>query len=119
MGDGEMQQKYVIKTRFSQFSDKRFYFLDGITSLLLPHPYLNEFDKYKKQKDQKYFWQEEDKLLVMENKVQLMNERLSVYRQILNSLVQFFPLSKKINFASKFRNILKYTRDFVLKSLWM
>lgn len=31
--DGEMQQRTVTKTKFSQFTDKRFYFSDGITSL--------------------------------------------------------------------------------------
>ena len=38
--DGEMQQKTIVKTKFSQFKDKRFYFSDGITSLPLSHPYL-------------------------------------------------------------------------------
>ena len=81
--DGEIQQKTVIKTKFSQFNNKRFYFADGIASLLLSHPYLKELNEYKEQKGQrieKYFWQEKDKLLAMENKAQLMNERLSVYR---------------------------------------
>ena len=32
----------------------------------------------------------------MENKVQLINERLSVYRQILNGSIQYFPLDQKI-----------------------
>ena len=31
----------------------------------------------------------------MENKAQLMNERLGAYRQILNSPVQFFALSQR------------------------
>ena len=32
---GEMQKKTVIKTKFSEFNDKRFYFLRGIMSLPL------------------------------------------------------------------------------------
>ena len=55
-----MQQKTVIKTKFSQFKDKRFYFADGITSLPLPHLYLKELSEYKEQKGQsieKTFWQ--------------------------------------------------------------
>ena len=58
--NGEMQQKTVIKTKFSQFKDKRFYFADGITFLPLPHLYLKELSEYKEQKGQsleKTFWQ--------------------------------------------------------------
>ena len=32
---GEMQKKTLIKTKFSEFNDKRFFFLHGITSLPL------------------------------------------------------------------------------------
>ena len=35
---------------------------------------------------EKYFWQEKDKLLEMENKAQLLSERVGVYRQILSSV---------------------------------
>ena len=114
--DGEMQQKIAVKTKFSQFNDKRFYFSDGIISLPLSQPYLKELNEYKEQKGQKiekYFWQEKNKLLAMENKAQLMNERLSVYRQILKSSIQFFPLSQKDNFRNKFLNIFKDTRGFI------
>ena len=114
--DGEMQQKIAVKTKFSQFNDKRFYFSDGIISLPLSQPYLKELNEYKEQKGQKiekYFWQEKNKLLAMENKAQLMNERLSVYRQILKSSIQFFPLSQKDNFSNKFLNIFKDTRGFI------
>ena len=55
----KMQKKSVTKTKFSQFSDKRFYFSDGITSLPLSHPYLKDLNKYKVRKGQrteKYFW---------------------------------------------------------------
>ena len=91
-----MQQKTVIKIKFPQFSNNRFCFSDGITSLSLFHLYLNELNDYKEQKCQrieKHFWQEKDKLLAKENKAQSMNERVSVYRQVLNSPVQLFPLS--------------------------
>ena len=54
----------------------------------------------------------------MENKTQLTNERVSLHRQILNSQVQFFPLSQNNNFNNKFLNILKDTHGFILKSLW-
>ena len=48
-----------------------------------------------------------------------MNERLSVYRQILYCPVQFFPSSQKDNLINKVLNVLKDTCDFILKSLWM
>ena len=82
----------------------------------MSQPYLKELNEYKEQKGQKtekYFWQEKNKLLAMENKAQLMNERLSVYRQILKSPIQFFPLSQKDNFSNKFLNIFKDTHGFI------
>ena len=52
----------------------------------------------------------------MENKGQLTNERLSVYRQILSAPIQY-SLNQKDNFSKQKQNILKDTRDFVLNSL--
>ena len=92
--DSEMQQKAVTKTKCSQFNDKRFYFSDGITSLPLSHPYLQDLNDYKEknaQRIEKYFWQKKDKLLAMENKAQLSNEIISVYRQMLNIRCNIFP----------------------------
>ena len=51
----------IVKTKFSQINDKRFYFLNGILSLLFGHLSLKEIDEYKKNKRQrmeKYFWTE-------------------------------------------------------------
>ena len=122
--DGEMQQKIVTKTKFSQFNDKRFYFSDGITFLPLSHPYLQDLNDYKEkigQQIEKYFWQEKDKLLAVENKSQLLNKRISVYSQTLNCTIRYFPLNQKDNFFMQqtTTNILKDTRDFTLKLLWM
>ena len=121
--DSNMQQRTVVKTKFTKFNDKRFYFVDGKTSLPSSHPYLKKLNEYKEQKGQrieKYFWQEKEKLLAMENKAHLMSERSSVSRPILNSPVNLFPLSQKDNFNIAANNhVLKDTRDFVLKYLWM
>ena len=38
----EMQKKRLLKTTFSQFNNKRFYYLNGVTSLPLFHPILKE-----------------------------------------------------------------------------
>ena len=91
-----MQQKTVIKTKVLQFNDKRFYFSNEIILLPLSHSYLNDLNKYKGKKLQrieKYFWQEKDNLLTMENEAQLSNERLSVYRQISSSPIRYYPLN--------------------------
>ena len=87
------QKKTVTKTKFSQFRDKRFYFSGGITLLPLSHPYLKDLVVFKKEKGQsieKYFWDEKENLLDIENKVQELNKRLFVYWQILTSEPHFF-----------------------------
>ena len=58
---GEMTTHKIIKSKFSQLIDKRFYFLNGIFSLPFGHLSLKEIDKQKRDKDQrieKYFWTE-------------------------------------------------------------
>ena len=53
-----MVKASVIKTKFSQLNDKRFYFPDGILSLPYGHPSLEEIENFKKeqgQKIEKYF----------------------------------------------------------------
>ena len=111
-----MQQKTVPKTKFSQFNNKWFYYSDDVTSLPLSHPDLKDLNDYKEGKGQrveKLFWQKKDKLLALEKKAQLMNGRLSVYRQILNGATQYCPLDQKDNFNKQATNILKDTPDFI------
>ena len=50
VSQGQMQKKTVTKTKFLQFNNKRFYFSDGITSLLLSHPYLKELVEFLKNR---------------------------------------------------------------------
>ena len=45
--DSEFQEKAVTKIKFSEFHDKRFYFSDGISSLPISHPYLQDLIDYK------------------------------------------------------------------------
>ena len=64
-----MVKKAIMKTKFSQLNDKRFYFADGVVSLPYGHPSLKQIDKFKKEKDQKiekYFWEQKERLLKME-----------------------------------------------------
>ena len=39
---GDIQKETSLKTEFSQFNDKRFYFSNGVTSLHLFYPLLKE-----------------------------------------------------------------------------
>ena len=119
---GEMQKKTSLKTKFSLFNDKRFYFSDSVTSLPLFHSLLKDQMEHKKSMDQKiekYFWDEKEVLLQKENKAQEQSKRLLLYRNILTSTPNYFPLDQKEKFVEKKQLIFKNTRDFVLERLWM
>ena len=45
------KKKTVVNSKFSQINNKRFYFADGITSLPLCHPHLQELVDLKIKKD--------------------------------------------------------------------
>ena len=47
VAQGEMVKKTVVKSKFSQFNDKRFYFPDGVVFLPSAHPNLSKIDKFK------------------------------------------------------------------------
>ena len=88
VSDGEMQKKTIIKSKFSQINDKRIYFTDTITSLQLSHHHLKELADFKIKKEQRierYFWEEKESLLEIENRAQEFEERLFLYHQILMS----------------------------------
>ena len=110
------------QTTFSQFINKRFYFSNRIISLPLSHPYLKNLNKYKEKKAiglKTIFGMK--KIICSQWKTrpnQLLNERLYVYRQILNSPNRYYPLNKKEDFKVQKTNVLKDTRDFILNSLW-
>ena len=60
---GEMVTTSVVKTKFSQLNDKRFYFPNGVLSLPFRHTSLNEISDLKFEKGQKieqYFWEEKE-----------------------------------------------------------
>ena len=119
---GEMQKKTSLKTKFSLFNDKRFYFSDSVTSLPLFHSLLKDQTEHKKRMDQKiekYFWDDKEVLPQKENKAQEQSKRLLLYRNILTSTPNYFPLDQKEKFVEKKQLIFKNTRDFVLERLWM
>ena len=76
---GEMIKKTVVKTKFSQLNNKRFYFPDGIVSLPFSHKNLQQIDHFKREKGQKiekYFREEKEVLFKMEKEVLKNNPRL-------------------------------------------
>lgn len=57
----------------------------------------------------------------MENKGQLLNEQLSIYRQTLQSPINYYPLDQKEGndiFVNENKKNLQDTRDFILNSSW-
>ena len=71
------------------------------------------------QKIEKYFWDEKENLLAMENKAQNLNERLTLYRQILMSEPHYFVLNQKEYFISYKSVIFKDTKDIILSGSWL
>ena len=68
---GEMTTHKIIKSKFSQLNDKRFYLPNAIVSVPFGDFALREIDEYKKSKGrriEKYFWTEKEKLLELEKK---------------------------------------------------
>ena len=83
---GEMTTHKIVKTKFSQLNDKRFYLPNGILSLPFGHLSLMEIDNHKKNKGQrieKYFWQEKENLLSTEKKALLVTPHLNFLNSIL------------------------------------
>ena len=83
---GEMTTHKIVKTKFSQLNDKRFYSLNAILSLPFGHPSLKDIDQYKKNRGQrieKYFWTEKENLLEVEKKALKGTPRLDFSNNIL------------------------------------
>ena len=83
---GEMTTHKIVKTKFSQLNDKRFYFPNAILSLPFGHPSLKDIDEYKKNKGQKiekYFRTEKENLLNLEKEALKATSRLDFLNNIL------------------------------------
>ena len=87
---GETIRKTVLKTKFLQLNDKRFYFPDGFVPLPFGQPNLKKLDDFKRnqgQKIEKYFWEEIGHLLSLEREA-LKNHQI---------LPSFLPLPSNFN----------------------
>ena len=115
---GEMYTTKVVKTKFSQLNDKRFYFSNSILSLRFGHPSLKELDEYKNEKGQKiekYFWQEKEKLLAMEKTALQKTPRLKLLDCILNQQPKIVDLNQVSDFQFQYpQKINKNIKDIVL-----
>ena len=122
---GEMTTHKIVKTKFSQLNNKRFYFPSGILSLPFGHLSLTEIDSHKKSKGQrieKYFWCEKENLLSLEKKALLATPRLNV----LNTILLQKPKIVSVDCTKFDRNTLflykeqrqKSILDFILCAGW-
>ena len=90
-----MQQTLISKTTFSQTNDKKFYNLNGVTSLPLGYPYLKQLTAYKESKSErieKYFLEEKNNLKKLGTEAFSRNRRLSLYNQILAKKFEYYDL---------------------------
>ena len=115
--DESMQMKTVRKVQFGQLNDKRFYFSNGITSLLYGHLFL---EKTRKQKNKyrnihKVIQTKKDEFLKEKNKVIQNNPRLNILNQIFNQVPLIYKLKSESNF---FKSGFNTTKDFIKNGRW-
>lgn len=107
---GEMIKKTVVKTKFSQLNDKRFYFPDSGSSLPYGHLNLKESDNFKQEigkKIEKYFWKEKEKLLEMEKNALKNTPSLYFYHQILMQHPKIVNINQKDDFDTNTKILIK------------
>ena len=120
---GEMVKTTVVKIKFSQLNNKRFYFPDGVVSLPFYHPNLSKIDEFKQKKGQrieKYFWEEKEHLFNLEKEALKNHPRLYLYHQILMSVPKIFNISQKNNFTQQIKTLFQRNiKDIFLEGRWI
>ena len=114
----------AMKTKFSQMNDKRYYYLNGVTSLPIEHPYLNDITAHKEKKGQKiekYFEQKKKNLKKLERDVFSKNSRLNIYNQIFSQNVEYCDLkTNKKNETDNLKiNYSQSPQSYILESKWL
>ena len=116
---GEMTTHRIVKSKFSQLNDKKFYFPNAIISLPFGHSALKELDEFKRNKGQKiedYFLQCRNDLLELEKKALKKCPRLNF---LDNILVQPFKVVDKRNLNEYLYNTSgQSVLDFILEQGW-
>ena len=122
---GEMTTYLIKKNKFSQLSDKQFYFPNAIISLPFGHLTFKEIDEYKKDKGrkiEKYFWKEKETLSILEKEALKKNERLNVLDNILKQVPKITALTtQKFDRNTKFlwkEKINQSILDYILEAGW-
>ena len=114
-----MTTHQIIKSKFSQPNDKRFYFPNAIISLPIGHSALKELDKFKKNKGQRienYFLTEKEHLVKLEKKALIKWSRRDFSNNIL---VQSFKVVNNNNFNRYLYNPTGETvLNFILNARW-
>ena len=120
----EMVLEEIEKSKFVQINDKRYYFSDGIVSLPFSHALLHESNQFKKKKKKSENWalstKGKHKLLQMEKFAVENNDRIFLYRSILQQKPTFFHLGllKRSAEINKNINFVQTTRNFILNGFW-
>ena len=108
---------------FSQTNDKKFYNLNGITSLPIGHPYLKDLTTYKenKGKGEKYFIKEKENLQRLEIEAFLKTDRLNRYNQMLSQNFEYYDLNNntKVDHDNLKTNFSQSTQSFILEAKWI
>ena len=116
---GEMTTHKIVKSKFSQLNDKRFYLPNAVISLPFGHLALEEIDEFKKNKGQRiadYFLQDRGELLELEKKALEKCPRLNLLNKILT---QPFKVVDKENIDNYLYNTSgQSVLDFILEQGW-
>ena len=115
-----MEKSVVTKTKFSQTNDKRFYNLNGVTSLPMGRRHLKDLTAYKESKGEKiekYFIEKKENLKKLEIEAFDKNDRLNLYNQMLDYNTQNFEYyNLKDNTKVDSGNLFQTTQSFLLKA---
>ena len=116
---GEMTTHKIIKSKFSQLNNKRFYFPNAVVSLPFGHYVLKDLDKFKKDKGQRienYFLKEKEHLFQLEKRALKKCSRLDF---LSNILLQSFKVVNNNNLNKYLYNEKELTvLDFILNAGW-
>ena len=112
-----MQMKSVSKMQFGQLNAKRFYFSNGIISLLFSHPYLEELrkEKLKYRHIDKVIQRKKDDFLKEERKVVEKIPRLNILKQIFGQIPILYELNSNTKFIS---SGWKTTKELLKNGSW-